>query len=94
MIADQETTKNWMKLEIYTPQYVMALKNNIIAYTNDKYNNDFYAFSVCHLGKSIDISAGILWPKGKQTPINDNGYGKEALIIVNKISLKIIKIYS
>lgn len=84
LIADNDTRAK-LDLKAYTPEYVMALEKKIVGYTHRQYSNDFYAISVCHLGKGIDAVTGILWPQGKAMPTQPYGthLSKDALIIVN-----------
>jgi|GEM_PF-3467165 len=66
IIAD-DATRTQLRLKVYTPEYVMALENKIVAFTHKKDNADFYASSVCHLGNGVDIATGGLWPQGQKT---------------------------
>jgi len=64
LIAKDDVRKK-CKLSIYSPQYLANLENNIVKKISKQRGEktNFYASSVCHLEKDIDILTGILKSK-------------------------------
>jgi len=95
LVADQDA-REIMKLDVYSSDYATRLEKVISKGAKEKYNSDFYAFSVCHLSDKIDVVAGNLWPVGKETIVLSgsgrdwvpaSGYGDdEVIVVVNDFS--------
>ena len=50
-----------VSLDIFSPQYVQALKEKVNQYTENKYNKNLFAYHVCNLQNGFDVVAGFLW---------------------------------
>ncbi len=77
-------------LEIYTADYLTALKRKVDNHLLVNYNSNFMAGGVCHLGKNLDVVSGILSPyEEKADWVFDNNFlryekkGEAVLLIVN-----------
>lgn len=71
LIADNEARAK-LDLNLYTPSYLAAMEQKIVAQTHARWNKDFYAHYVCNLGASGDIAAGYLYPQG-QSAVDGSG---------------------
>ncbi|MBP9717687.1 hypothetical protein KBD59_00100 [Candidatus Gracilibacteria bacterium] len=76
LIADEELRKA-LNLNVYTPTYVRNLENKIVRQIQMTEKNDFYAFSVCHLGPNVDVASGYLVPQGTPTLYSDGKFAGE-----------------
>lgn len=78
MIASAEQ-RAMMDLRLYTQAYVKGLEGKIVNKTHAKWNKDFYAFYVCHLGPNLDVASGLLYTKGESTTsglVENFGFGR------------------
>lgn len=64
-LIQDEHARRALNLHILTPEYLSSLRGNIGANLTD--GTEVYAFYICHLENSVDLVAGILWPKDMTT---------------------------
>lgn len=51
-------TRDKVLLDTYSVDYLKQLEKKIAVKTQERFQQNFYAFFVCHLGEGIDIAAG------------------------------------
>jgi len=74
----QDNLSPRVKLHSYTPEYVANLEQKIAAYTQKKYDRNFYASYVCNYGDKQDLAVGFLWPQATKTCKNNSCFGEKA----------------
>jgi hypothetical protein len=84
IVNDKVRALSLVRLKVYSKDYLKALEKKAATYTQSTEKSDFYAFSVCNLGKDYDVMAGYLWPAGQKTTSEKLDDAQKILLLANK----------
>lgn len=84
IVNDTVRALRLVRLKVYSKDYLKALEKKAATFTQASEKSDFYAFSVCHLGKDFDVLAGYLWPAGQKTSAEKLHDAPKILLLANK----------